>query len=150
MDKTVKMLLAGGIVISVGLFLIDIYLGGIALIITVALVMSQLIMNDTAFHPDIAAKLKDDAKAIILTNTGNSEALNIHAALVPLDLEYDLESLAVDGSHEFPLPKMIEEVKVVVTFENEKRNTFSSTFKLSSMGEYDPLKPMVPIFGWKK
>ena len=151
MDKKTMMLLAGGIAITIALVFIDIYLAGIAFIILIALVMSQMIMADTILQPEIAVRLKEDAKAIVLTNTGNSVAMNIHVALVPLDVEYDVKSLPVETSHEYQLPKMAEEVKVVVTYENEKQNSFTGTFRVSSLGpEYDPLKPMIPVFGWKK
>jgi hypothetical protein len=45
---------------------------------------------------------------------------------------------------------MVEEVKVVVRYENEKGHPFSCTESLSSHGEkFDPLKPMIPVFGYK-
>jgi hypothetical protein len=45
---------------------------------------------------------------------------------------------------------MIQEVKVVVTFENEEKGTFSRTYALSALENgYDPFKPMIPLFKWK-
>jgi hypothetical protein len=45
---------------------------------------------------------------------------------------------------------MLTELKVVVTFANEKGQPFSHSQNLSSVvEEFDPLKPMVPVFGWK-
>jgi hypothetical protein len=149
MDKTTTAVLAGGIVLTVILFFVSIYLAGIALILVVAIVMSLMIMQDTTFMPQIDAKLREDAKAIVLTNTGNSPAIKIHVALVPMDIEYDVASLAVDESHEYPFTSMVTEVKAVVSFSNEKGRSYLETRKLSSSEEYDPFKPIVPIFGWK-
>lgn len=149
MDKRITAVLAAGIVITLLLLLVNIYLAGIAIILVVALVMSLMISQDTNFRPQIEARLREDAKAIILFNNGNSPALSIHTALVPMNIEYDIPSLAVDTSHEYPLASMVSGVKVVVTYENEKGQKYSHSFPLSSSGEYDPLKPMIPLFGWK-
>jgi len=150
MDKTITAVIAAGIFFTLLLFLVNIYLAGIAFIILVALVMSLIIMQDTTFLPQVTVKLREDAKAIVITNAGNSPARGIHVALVPMDIEYDIESLAVDGSHEYPLVSMIEKVKAVVTYSNEKGQSFSASTMLSASGEeFDPLKPMIPVFGWK-
>ena len=150
MDKTTTAVLAAGIVVTVILFFVSIYLAGIAFVILVAVVMSLIIMQDTTFLPQVDVRLREDAKAIVLTNKGNSPATTIHVALVPMNIEYDVDSLAVDESHEYPLASMIAEVKAVVTFSNEKGQSFSHSRNLSSSGgEFEPLKPMIPVFGWK-
>jgi hypothetical protein len=151
MDKRTTAILAAGIILCVVLGFISIYLAGIAFILLVALVMSLMIMQDTTFLPQIEAQLREDAKAIVLTNVGNSPALRIHVALVPINIEYDVDTLAVDASHEYLLSSMIADVKAVITYANGKGQPFSVTFNLSSSGEeFEPLKPMIPIFGWKK
>ena len=150
MDKTTTAVLAAGILVTLLLFFVSIYLAGIAFIILVAIVMSLMIMRDTTFLPQVDVRLREDAKAIVLTNAGNSPALKIHVALIPMNIEYDVASLAVDGSHEYPLSSMIADVKAVITFSNEKGQSFSYSHKLSASGEeFEPLKPMIPIFGWK-
>ena len=150
MDKTTTAVLAAGILVTLLLFFVSIFLAGIAFIILVAIVMSLIIMQDTMFLPQVDARLRDDAKAIVLTNAGNSPAVKIHVALIPMDIEFEVESLAVDESHEYLLASMIDKVKVVITFTNEKGQTFSSSSILSASGEeFEPLKPMIPIFGWK-
>jgi hypothetical protein len=150
MDKTTTAVIAAGLLFTVLLCFVSIYLAGIAFIILIAIVMSLMIMQDTTFLPQVDVKLREDAKAIVITNTGNSPALRIHVALIPLDIEYDIESLAVDGSHEYPLVSMIEKVKAVITFSNEKGQSFSTSTMLSASGdEFEPLKPMFPVFGWK-
>jgi hypothetical protein len=150
MDKKTTAVLAAGIIVTALLFFISIYLAGIAFIILVAVVMSLLIMQDTTFLPQVDVRLRDDAKAIVLTNTGNSPALRIHVALVPVNIEYDIDSLAADASHEHLLASMMAEVKAVVTYSNEKGQAFSHSRNLSAAGdEFEPLKPMIPVFGWK-
>jgi hypothetical protein len=150
MDTRTTAVLAAGIVVTLLLIFVSIYLAGIAFIILVALVMSLLIMQDTTFLPQVDVRLREDAKAIVLTNAGNSPATKIHVALVPMDIEYDVDSLAVDASHEYPLASMVAEVKAVITYANEKGQSFSHSRNLSSSGEeFEPLKPMIPVFGWK-
>ncbi|MDP2796630.1 MAG: hypothetical protein Q8N94_03875 [Methanoregula sp.] len=151
MDKKSQIVLVLGIAITIILCLIfDIYLAGIVFVLVITLFMSLQIMRDSTYLPDVVASLADDAKAIILKNSGNSTALHIHVALIPMNTEYDVPSLAVDETHTYPLASMIEEVKVMVTFENEKKSAFSQTYALSALGnEFDPLKPMIPLFKWK-
>ena len=150
MDTAPKLLLASGAIIVAALFFVNIYLAGMLAVCEIVLAMSFLIMRDTACLPEVTAQLRDDAKAIVLTNRGNSPAVNIHVVLVPLDIAFDLAILAPDASHEYLLSSMVGEVKVAITYENEKKNTFSHTVKLSAMaGEYDPFTPLIPLFKTK-
>ena len=149
MDKSTAAVLAAGLVATAALYFVSIYLAGVAIIIVAAIVMSLLIMQDTRNRPQIDARLREDAKGIVITNTGNAPAEQIHVALVPLNIEYDIPALSVDASHEHLLPSMIPEVKVVVTYRNGKGQEFTHSFPLSSAGGFDPLKPMIPIFSWK-
>ena len=151
MEKNTKILLVLGSLITIVLLFIDIYLGGIVGVIFITLMMSLKIMHDTTGIPDIVATLKDDAKGIVLTNTGNTRAEKIHVLLVPNNIEFDIPSLDVDSSYVFPLNAMIEEIKIVITWSNENERQFSGSAKLSVFGEEpDLLKPMIPIFKWKK
>jgi hypothetical protein len=151
MDKKTIILIVLGILITIPLLLYDIYLGGIAGVMFIAIVMSQMIMQDTTGIPDIVPTLMEDAKGIVLTNTGNARAEKIHAVLVPNNIEFDIPSLEVDSCYEFPLNAMVQEIKVVITWSNENGRQFSGSAKLSVFGE-DPdlLKPMIPMFKWKK
>jgi hypothetical protein len=150
MDKRTTAILAAGILVTLLLVFVDIYLAGIVFILLVVIVMSLMIMQDTTFLPQVNVRLREDAKAIVLTNGGNSPALRIHVALVPMNIEYDVDSLSVDESHEHPLPSMLAEVKVVVTYSNEKGQLYSHSQNLSASGDgFEPLKPMFPMFGWK-
>lgn len=150
MDWRIQLLLVSGIVLTAIVFLINIYAAGIIFIIFVALLMSLLIMQDTTTLPDVIAEIRDDAKAITIRNSGNADALKVHVTLVPLDIEFDIAVLAPDQVNEYPLGKMIQEVKAVTTFENMRGESFSRSYKLSVNGsEYDPLKPMIPLFRQK-
>ncbi len=150
MDRKIQILIVAGILATIIAFIFSIYAAGIVFIILIVLVMSMLIMNDTAHLPDIVAELSDDAKAVILRNNGNTGAVKIHVALVPQNIEFDIPSLGVEERYTHPVQSMIQEVKAVITFENEQGNHFSRTYKLSSCGEsFEPLRPMIPIFGWK-
>jgi len=151
MEKNLILLLVVGLLITVFLFFINIYLAGIALILLIAILMSLMIMQDTAGIPDIAAHLRDDAKAVLLTNKGNTRAVNIHGTLVPLNIDFDTPSLEVDTTFEYPLNAMVEEVKIVVTYQNEKGRLFSTSANLSALEEErDLLQPLIPMFKWKE
>jgi hypothetical protein len=101
--------------------------------------------------PRLTCWLSEDAKNVVIRNEGNELAVRIHITLVPLDLQFDLPELAVEGRHEFPLPSMIAEAKAVVNYENASGMKFSRSILLSATGkgEEDLLKPVFPIFGWK-
>jgi hypothetical protein len=151
MEKNTKILLALGVSITIFLLFIDIYLAGIAGVILITILMSLRIMQDTTGIPEIVATLRDDAKAVILTNTGNARAEKIHAALVPLNIEFDIPLLEAESTYEFSLNAMVEDIKIAITYQNENGRRFSSSSKHSVFGEEpDLLKPMIPIFNWKK
>jgi hypothetical protein len=151
MDKKINILIILGILITIAAAFYDIYLGGIVGMIFVAVIMSLMIMQDTTGIPEIVPKLTDDGKGIILSNTGNARAENIHVTLVPNNIEFDIASLDVDASYEYSLGTMVQEIKTRITYSNENRRLFSSSKKLSVFEE-DPdlLKPMIPMFKWKK
>lgn len=150
MDRKILLTIIAGLVVTCLLLLVSIYAAGIAFILFIVLVMCQLIMQDSASRPDIMVELRDDAKAVLIRNSGNSDAVRVHVALVPLDIEYDIMVLAPDQINEYPLEKMVTEAKAVATFENVMGDKFSRSGTLASGGSaYDPLKPMIPIFRWK-
>ena len=150
MEKNTNILVLG-ILITIALSFIDIYLGGIVGVIFIAIMMSLMIMQDTTGIPEVMANLSDDAKSIILTNTGNARAEKIHVTLIPSNIEFDIDSLDVDSVYEYSLGTMVQEIKIKITYNNENKRLFSSSKKLSVFDE-DPdiLKPMIPMFKWKK
>jgi hypothetical protein len=151
MEKIHKILLATGALICILLFWIDFYLGATGAIVLVALAVSIFIMEDSRVLPELTVRLGDDAKKVVVENSGNAPAYRIHVALVPLDLEFDLPELAADARHEYPLTRMIDEAKAAVTFDDARGVQTSRTFTLSALGtgDDDPLKPMFPLFKWK-
>jgi hypothetical protein len=151
MEKNHKIILIAGILICVILFIIDIYLGGIGVIILCAIAMSLYIMEDSEVLPDIVVSLHDDAKRINVTNRGTAPAYGIHIAMVPLNIEFDIPNLATDASSEHLLREMVNEAKAVVVFEDSKGSHYTRTYALSALGKNDDdlLKPMFPLFKWK-
>ena len=100
MEKNTKILVVLGSLITIVLLFINIYLGGIVGVIFIAIAMSLLIMQDTTGVPEVVANLSEDAKSIILTNTGNAWAEKIHVTLLPGNIEFDIDSLEVDSIYE--------------------------------------------------
>lgn len=150
MDRKIQILLVSGIIITLIVFLINVYAAGVVFILFAALVMSLFIMQDSTTLSDVVAELKEDAKGIMIRNNGNADAVRIHVALVPANIEFNIAVLAPDQINEYPLEKMITEVRAVITFENVMGDKFSRTYNLSACGnQYDPLKPMIPLFKWK-
>jgi hypothetical protein len=130
---------------------LDIYLAGIVGVIFIAIIMSLMIMQDTTGIPEVVVKLSDEAKSITLTNTGNARAEKIHVTLIPGNAEFDIASLDVDSTYEYPLGSMVQEIKIKITWSNENNRLFSSSKKLSVFDEEpDLLKPLIPMFKWKK
>jgi hypothetical protein len=151
MEKNTKILVVLGSLITIVLLFINIYLGGIVGVIFIAIAMSLLIMQDTTGVPEVVANLSEDAKSIILTNTGNAWAEKIHVTLLPGNIEFDIDSLDVDSVYEYSLGTMVQEIKIKITYSNENGRLFSSSKKLSVFDEEpDLLKPMIPTFKWKK
>ena len=151
MDKRIQVILILGIIITIVLAFLDMYLAGIVGVIFIVIIMALMIMQDTTGIPEVVAKLSDEAKSIILTNTGNARAEKIHVTLIPSNVEFDVPSLDVDSSYEYPLGSMVQEIKIKITWSNENKRLFSSSKKMSVFDE-DPdlLRPMVPMFKWKK
>lgn len=127
------------------------YISLMAIVILIILLMSVRIMQNSKNLPDITVRLREDAKAVWVINHGNARAEKIHIALVPLNIESDVPPLEPEKHFEIALPSMLTEAKAVVTFESTDGRKFGSTIALSSTGEgeYDPFKPVFPIFGWK-
>ena len=151
MDKNIKIFIILGIIITIAAYFYDIYLAGIVGVIVIALIMTMMIMRDTTGIPEVVAKLNDDAKGIVLTNTGNARAEKIHATLIPDNLDFDIASLEVDSTFVYPLDKMVQEIKINLTYSNENGRLFTSSKKLSVFDEEpDLLRPLIPMFKWKK
>lgn len=149
MDRKFLFLAGAGIILTIVAFLINIYAGGIVVVLVAVIVMSFFIMQDSKNLPDVVVDLKEDAKGIVVRNSGNADAVNVHVSLVPVNIEYQIQSLAVDQVNEYPLETMLSEAKAVARFENVMGDSFSRTYDLSALGSYDPFKPMIPLFRHK-
>lgn len=151
MDKRIQIILVLGIIFTIASAFYDMYLAGIVGVLFIAIIMCLMIMQETTEMPEVVAKLSEDAKSIILTNTGNARAEKIHVALVPNNIEFDIASLDVDSSFEYSLGSMVQEIKIRITYTNENGKLFSSFKKVSVFDEEpDLLRPIMPMFKWKK
>ena len=126
MDKRVPVILALGIIFTIVAAFLDMYLAGIVGVIFIAIIMSLMIMQDTTGIPEVVVKLSDDAKSIILTNTGNARAEKIHVALIPGNVEFDIAFLDIDSAYEYSLGSMVQEIKIKITYSNENGRLFST------------------------
>jgi hypothetical protein len=151
MEKNHTIIVGAGVLVCALLFYIDIYLGATGVVVLIAIAMSFFIMEDAGVLPDVAIRLHDDAKRIIVTNRGTAPAYRIHITLVPLNIEFDIPELSVDATSERQLQEMISEAKAVVTFEDSKGSHYTRTTAISALGKNDDdlLKPMFPLFKWK-
>lgn len=154
MDSRQSILIVVGAIACIGAaYFTEIYYALIVLVIVGALYMTLWIMQDSAYLPQVSCSLSEDAKTIIVKNTGTASARRIHVSLVPLDIEFDIKELQPEEEETFTLEKMIHEAKAVVRFSSaESDNVVEQSYPLSSLsgGVYDPLKPTFPLFSWKK
>ncbi len=153
MDSRQSLLIIIGAIACIASAFIDIFLAlGVAVIVGVVYMMLW-IMQDSAYLPHVVCSLSEDAKSVIVLNVGTAPARKIHVALVPLDIEFDIKELQPDEEEIFTLEKMITQAKVVVRYSPvESDQIIENSYPISGVdgGVYDPLKPMFPIFGWKK
>ncbi len=153
MDSRQSLLIIIGAIACIASAFIDIFLAlGVAVVVGVVYMMLW-IMQDAAYLPHVVCSLSEDAKSIIVRNIGTAPARKIHVALVPLDIEFDFKEIQPDEEEIFTLEKMIQQAKVVVRYSPvENDSVIENSYPISSVdgAAYDPLKPMFPIFGWKK
>lgn len=152
MERNHIILVVLGLAVCVALFfIVDIYASLIGVILIIVLAMSLFIMEDSAMNPDVYAILKEDARGIIVRNRGNAKAMSIRLTLVPQDVHYTIPSLDVDAKKDFPSETMIDQVKILLEYQNEKGNAYKKTLSLSALDRPDDdlLKPAFPLFKWK-
>jgi hypothetical protein len=150
MERSLVIVIVLGLVAAAGLLLVSPLLSLMALIIAGVVAVSIAIGRDARDLPDIEILLAEDARSVVLRNRGNAQALQLHTSLVPLGIEADLPSLAVEAIHEVPLSQQVAEVKAVVTYRNSSGQPFRRTALLSALHPpEDPLKPAFGIFGYK-
>jgi hypothetical protein len=151
MKRNQLAIIVAGLIISALLAVISIYLTGIAVILVIVLAMSFQIMQDSYMLTDLAVVLSENAKVITVVNRGNMQIRNIGVSLIPLDVEFRIPELAVDGKFTYQLQQMINDVKAVVEFEDNNGRKYHKSFELSALHSNDDLlKPMFPTFDWKE
>ena len=144
-------IIVAGLIISALLSVISIYLTGIAVILVITLAMSFQIFQDSERLTDLAVVLSENAKVVTVINRGNTPIRNIVVSLVPLDTEFKVPELAVDGTFAYELPQMINEARAMVEFEDINGRQYNKSFHISALySDDDLLKPMFPTFDWKK
>ncbi|NLA38043.1 MAG: hypothetical protein GX882_01385 [Methanomicrobiales archaeon] len=146
MEKNQKIILVAGTLITIALLFIEPFFALIALVFVLILLMSFHIMGDASNYPLVAVDLSEDAREVLITNTGTAEAQNIHVALVPLNIDLDIASLKPDEVSGFKLESMVSEAKAVITYEGTTGQKYASTYLLTPLGG-DLLRPMFPLFG---
>ncbi len=152
MERNHIILVVLGLAVCVALFFIfDIYASLIGIVLVIALAMSLFIMSDSAMNPDVHVTLKEDAKGIVVRNRGNAKAMSIRLTLVPQDIQYTIPSLDVEAKKEFPSDTMIDQVKILLNYQNETGTEYKKTLALSALDRPDDdlLKPAFPMFKWK-
>jgi hypothetical protein len=144
-------IIAAGLIISALLAIISIYLTGIAVILVIALAMSFQISQDSERLTDLAVVLSENAKIVTVINRGNMPIRNIRVSLIPLDTEFGVPELGVDGKFRYDLPQMVNEARAAVEFEDINGRKYTKSFNLSALhSDDDLLKPMFPTFDWKE
>ncbi|MDV2481783.1 hypothetical protein F8E02_07140 [Methanoculleus sp. Wushi-C6] len=148
MDKNQRIVLVAGALITLGLFFINVFFALIALVCVLALLMSIRIMGETGSFPLVTVDLSEDAREVIVTNTGNARAQKIRVALVPMNIDFEVPSLEPDEESGFSLGTMISEAKAVVSYEDAAGRKHTRSYPLTALGAgRDPTEPMFPIFG---
>ncbi len=148
MEKNQRIFLVVGVLITLGLFFIEPFFALIALVCVLVLLMSLHIMGDTTDYPLVTADLSENAREVIVTNTGTTRAQKIHVALVPLNIDFDIASLDPDEKSRLALGTMVSEAKAVITYENPGGQAFTRSYPLSALrAGRDPTEPLFPIFG---
>jgi len=139
--------LATGIALAV----FDPFYAMIAVVTAAALLMGALIMKTSASLTDLECTLSDDAKTVIVSNKGNASIHDIHVALVPLDIEFDIASLEPEAHYRYQLASMLREGKAAITYTIPNGAKLSKNVHLAGGRdtEQDLLKPAFPLFNWK-
>lgn len=153
MDSRQRILILIGVIACIGFAFIDIYISAFIAVIIGILYMMIWIMQDSAYLPHVVCSLSEDAKSILVENVGTAPATKIHIALVPLDIEYDINELMPDAKEIFSLETMVRKGKAVVRYTSPGNDhEITHSYPLSGLdGEvFDPLKPVFPLFGYKK
>lgn len=151
MKKNHKFAIAICLVISVVLLPFSVILTATGLIITGTLAMAVMVSESAETlveKPILLAFLGEDGRSFILKNIGNVDALDIHISVVPSNLEYLIERLEADTGEKTDCGQLIGKNKVIIDYTDGTGKRYSKTTDLNFRQEceYDPTKPMIPMF----
>lgn len=151
MKKNHKIALAVCLVISLLLFPFSFLFTATGLIITGTLLMSVLISESSekiVEKPMLSAYLGEDGRSFIIKNFGNRDATEINISLVPSNLEYLIPRLEADKEEKTDCGELIGRNRIIMDYADDdgKRYSKSADLKFRDECEYDPTKPMIPIF----
>lgn len=139
------------LVISILLVPISPLLTVIGLIITVTIVMAVMISESagkTVDRPILSACLREDGRGFVLKNFGNGDALDVRISVLPSNLEYMLARIEADDEEVIDCGQLLGNNRVIMNYTDEKREEYNGSADLNPGNdcEYDPFKPMIPIF----
>lgn len=151
MKKNHIIVIAACLAVSVLLFPVSVLLTAAGLIITGTLVMAVMVSEsaeELVEKPIIFAYLGEDGRSFVLKNIGNVDALDIHISVVPSNLEYLIERLGSDTEEITDCGQLIGKNRAIINYTDEtgKRYSKSAELKFKEECEYDPTKPMFPMF----
>lgn len=151
MERIHKIAIIACLAISVILFPVSILLTATGLIITGTLAMAVLISESAGKavdRPLLFAFLGEDGRSFITRNIGNAPALEVHVSVVPSNLEYLIGRIDADNEEKTDCGQLIGKNRIIMEYADEsgKRYSKSADLQFKEDCEYDPTKPMIPIF----
>ncbi|GEM_PF-4663246 len=98
--------------------------------------------------PLLFAYLGDDGRSFILKNIGDADALDIHISIIPSNLEYLFEHLGADSEEKTDCGRLLGKNRIILNYSDEDGKRYKKTAELGFREEceYDPIKPMFPLF----
>jgi hypothetical protein len=151
MEKIYKIAIAICLAISILLFPVSVLLTATGLILTGTLAMVIHITEsagEAIDRPVLFVFLGEDGRSFVIRNIGNAAASEIHVSVVPSNLEYIIDRIDADGEEKTECGQLIGKNRVIIEYADEtgKRYSKSEDLRFEDDCEYDPTKPMIPIF----
>ena len=127
------------------------YIAAAGLIVSATAIMLFLISESAEKimdRPILAALAGEDGRSFRIENFGNKPALDINAGVLPFNLEFLIEMLPAGEEKKINCERLIGNSRVILNYSDEKgiKYTKSADFSTPLKHEYDPAKPLIPIF----
>lgn len=151
MKKNYIIVVFSGVLISLFLYLISAYLTATGLIVTGTLAL-LFFMSESAENimqrPILSAYPKPGNKSFTVVNLGNKSALDISIEVLPHNLEFFITNLNSDENYDIECEKFLGNSRVFFTYSDDKGKRYEKNLELKSdiVTDYDPTKPLIPIF----